>query len=235
MPGYIMHMAEANLILNKIGHNKSEEWRRIFIAGSLLPDTKKKTEKITSHFWNPDTLEDMAIAPDLSRFLMKYRQDLNLPLVLGYYAHLHLDQRFVRDYWPDMAAFYDDEGRVQVKKKCITRTEIKKTGEVVSRDMFFSGEYYYGDYSKLNGYFVDRYHVDLEQNYAAVDTCPIQEVDVKDLQQVLRELRMIMHNYDRNKEEEIRVFSKKRLCKFLENTAEEFVKEIEENGKIRNS
>lgn len=231
MPGYIMHMAEANLILQKIGQSKDEEWKQAFIAGNLLPDTKKKMEKITSHFWASETLEDMAIAPDLSLFLEKYQKFLHLPVILGYYAHLYLDEKFVKVYWPDMVSFYDDEGKIRIKKKDITKAKIKKTGQFVPRDVFFSSEYYYGDYSKLNNYFVDYYHIDLEKNYAAIDVCPIQEVNIEDLQMVLRELRMIMCNYDQSKEEEIKVFSKKRLCEFLENTAEEFVKEISD-GKI---
>ena len=52
----------------KLEAAKNDDWKRRFIAGNLLPDTKKKERKVTSHFWNPDTLEDMAIAPDLSRF-----------------------------------------------------------------------------------------------------------------------------------------------------------------------
>ena len=92
MPGYIMHMAEANLILKEIGSGKNDDWKRRFIAGNLLPDTKKKERKVTSHFWNPDTLEDMAIAPDLSRFLDKYEhvlvQNFHLPKKILYIPYI---------------------------------------------------------------------------------------------------------------------------------------------------
>ncbi|MDO4941814.1 MAG: hypothetical protein Q4E73_03105 [Lachnospiraceae bacterium] len=226
MPGYIMHMAEANLILNEIGKDKDEQWKRLFIAGNLLPDTKKKQEKVTSHFWAPDTLGDMAIAPDLELFLNKYRGMLHDPIVLGYYAHLYLDERFVNIYWKDMVSFYDDLGNIQKKKKDITRAEIKKNGQIVSRDQFFSGEYYYGDYSKLNRYFVDKYSIELGKNYADIAECPIDEVDERDLHQVLDELKWIMNHCDRYGEDDIKVFSKRRLCDFLENTAEDFIKLI---------
>ena len=69
MPGYIMHMAEANLIMSKMQRKQTAEWKRDFIAGNLLPDTKKKLAKVTSHFWDPATMDRMAISPDLSRFL----------------------------------------------------------------------------------------------------------------------------------------------------------------------
>lgn len=226
MPGYIMHMAEANLILKKIGQDKSEEWKRAFIAGNLLPDTKKKQEKVTSHFWNPDTLEDMAIAPDLNRFLSKYETMLSNPVVLGYYAHLYLDERFVHVYWRDMVTFYDDLGNIKRKKKNITKAKIGKTGQMIARDLFFSSEYYYGDYSRLNNYFIEKYAVDLEEHYADITSCPIQEVDRLDLYQVLKELKWIMAHCDRSKEDEVKVFSKERLCRFLENSADEFITKI---------
>lgn len=226
MPGYIMHMAEANLILNQIGKEKDEQWKRLFIAGNLLPDTKKKLEKITSHFWAPDTVEDMAIAPDLELFLNKYRGMLHDPIVLGYYAHLYLDERFVNVYWKDMVSFYDDFGNIKRKKRDITRAEIKKNGQIVSREQFFSAEYYYGDYSKLNNYFVDKYCIELEKNYADIADCPIDEVDKCELYGVLDELKWIMKHCDRSREDDIKVFSKKRLCDFLENTAKDFIKLI---------
>ena len=227
MPGYIMHMAEANLILKEIGSGKNDDWKRRFIAGNLLPDTKKKERKVTSHFWNPDTLEDMAIAPDLSRFLDKYEHVLDDPIVLGYYAHLYLDDRFVHVYWKDMVDFYDDLGNRQYKKKDITQALIKKTGQMIRRDLFFSGDYYYGDYSKLNHYFIEKYRIDMETDYADIVSCPIEEVDKQDLYQVLKELKWIMEYFHEGREKEVRVFSKERLCAFLEDTAMEFIELIE--------
>ncbi len=230
MPGYIMHMSEANLIIDRLCPDADEDWKVQFMAGNLLPDTKKKRAKVTSHFWNPDTLEDMAIAPDLDLFLERYEDQLKNPVVLGYYAHLFLDERFVHDYWLDMVAFYDDAGVPQTKKENITKAEIKKNGLRIDRDTFFSGEYYYGDYSKLNNFFVEEYDVDLEKNYWEIPDCPIGEVNKEDLAVVLKELRWIMGRCDRSKEDDIRVFSKERLCQFLERTAETFAQEIRERG-----
>lgn len=230
MPGYIMHMTEAKLIIDRLCPDADEDWKLQFVAGNLLPDTKKKRAKVTSHFWNPETLDDMAIAPDLDRFLYKYEEKLHHPVVLGYYAHLLLDERFVHDYWLDMVAFYDDAGVKQDKKEDITLAEIKKTGERIPRDVFFSGDYYYGDYSKLNNFFVEEYGLDLEKNYRDINECPIEEVDKDDLAVVLKELKWIMGRCDRSKEDDIKVFDKIRLCQFLERTADTFVKEIRERN-----
>jgi hypothetical protein len=185
-------------------------------------------EKVTSHFWNPDTLDDMAIAPDLTRFLNQYGDLLHIPVVLGYYAHLYLDERFVRVYWPKMVSFYDDYGKIRKKKEEITRAKIGISGEIISRDLFFSAEYYYGDYSKLNNYFIEKYKINLGVPYMDLEQCPIKEVQKEDLFSVLKELEWIMEHCDRTKEDVIKVFSKKTLCSFLEDTAKEFALEVQE-------
>lgn len=226
MPGYIMHMVEANLIMSKMQRKQTAEWKRDFIAGNLLPDTKKKLAKVTSHFWDPATMDRMAISPDLSRFLHKYESMLENPVVLGYYAHLYLDEQFVKAYWPQMATFYDNAGRVREKKENITKVRIGKSGKIVSRDDFFSGAYYYGDYSKLNNYFIEKYQINLNMDYTKIDDCPVVEVDSRDLYQVMQELSAIMSLCDRTKEDQVQVFSKEKLCQFLEEVSESFVQMI---------
>lgn len=222
MPGYIMHMAEGTLILNAMEKKQTKEWEEAFIVGNLLPDTKKKMEKVTSHFWDPDTLEQMAIAPDLPRFLKKYGTKLEDPVLLGYYAHLYLDHQFVTEYWPGMVEFYDDEGRRKSKKEEITKAKLGITGEIVPRDTFFSDEYYYGDYTKLNNYFVQKYEIKLDLSYEEDQPCPIEEVKFSDLNEVMTELKSIMAKGRLEDRKKIKVFSEKRLCSFLENTAKEF-------------
>lgn len=227
MPGFIMHMAESNLILNEIGNDKSEEWKRLFIAGSLLPDTKKRGKKLGSHFWDIHTIEDMAIAPRLDYFLKMYEKNLENPLVLGYYAHLHLDERFVNRYWPEqLVAFLDDEGRIKTKRKDITKVKILRTGQLVSRDTFFSDEYYYGDYTRLNDYFIEKYNIDLSFDYMDIPDCPIKEVRKEDLAEVIQQLELIGRTCKRSKGEEIKVFSRQGICEFLEETSKEFIKII---------
>ena len=54
MPGYIMHLAEGRLLephLLQRGLLKGERELSLFQDGLLLPDTKRKKEKHTSHFW----------------------------------------------------------------------------------------------------------------------------------------------------------------------------------------
>ena len=63
-------------------------------------------------------------------------------------------------------------------------------------------------------------------DYTKIDDCPVVEVDSRDLYQVMQELSAIMSLCDRTKEDQIQVFSKEKLCQFLEEVSESFVQMI---------
>ena len=109
MPGYIMHLAEERMILDKISEMLpiSESWEQRFRTGTLLPDTKLRDEKPLSHFWKPEEADLLARLPDLKAFTEKYASQLQDPLVFGYLAHLHLDLLYLRDFWPAYIRFYN--------------------------------------------------------------------------------------------------------------------------------
>lgn len=161
MPGYVIHLAEAELILDKMRklRQTDDAFEQAFLTGTLLPDTRLKGEKRFSHFWDPDKLECLALGPDLARFTNKYGQRLNEPVMLGYLAHLHLDARYVTEYWPTVMAFYGCTGEPEYRKAHIAEVEIKRLQKCVPVSQFFSIDYYYGDYTKLNGYFIHKYHL----------------------------------------------------------------------------
>ena len=56
MPGYVIHLAEAELILDKMRklRQTDDAFEQAFLTGTLLPDTRLKGEKRFSHFWDPD-------------------------------------------------------------------------------------------------------------------------------------------------------------------------------------
>ena len=128
MPGYVIHLAEAELILDKMRklRQTDDAFEQAFLTGTLLPDTRLKGEKRFSHFWDPDKLECLALGPDLARFTDKYGQRLNEPVMLGYLAHLHLDARYVTEYWPTVMAFYGCTGEPEYRKAHIAEVEIKR-------------------------------------------------------------------------------------------------------------
>ena len=55
MPGYVMHLAEADMILTAIRGKKalSDQWEEHFLTGNLLPDTRLLKEKrISLYRWD---------------------------------------------------------------------------------------------------------------------------------------------------------------------------------------
>ena len=145
MPGYVIHLAEAELILGKMRklRQTDDACEQAFLTGTLLPDTRLKGEKRFSHFWDPDKLECLALGPDLTRFTDKYGQRLNEPVMLGYLAHLHLDARYVTEYWPTVMAFYGCTGEPEYRKAHIAEVEIKRLQKCVPVSQFFSIDYEY--------------------------------------------------------------------------------------------
>ena len=54
-------------------------------------------------------------------FTDKYGQRLNEPVMLGYLAHLHLDARYVTEYWPTVMAFMAVLGNRNIGKPILRK------------------------------------------------------------------------------------------------------------------
>lgn len=230
MPGYILHLTEAELIIHALkeeGWLLTDKWINDFRLGSLLPDTKRKKEKITSHFWNPADLEQQAIAPNLPIFLHKYADDLNSPMMLGYLAHLDLDACFVNSFWPSMWEFFDNEHHRQTLQKKIRLVVLKKSRKSIPVKDFFSSGYYYGDYSRMNAYLLDRYHLTVPY-YKTITDFPVKEVQTEDLQDVLTELQHLCDTVQPGAEKQLAVFDLPSLESFIAETADQMASVLSE-------
>lgn len=223
MPGYILHLTEAKTIIKELkaeGFTCSDEWINAFYLGNLLPDTKRKKEKITSHFWNPDSLDQQAIAPDLDLFFKKYRDDLHTPLMLGYLSHLHLDACFVNSFWPSMWLFLDENKKPENLQEHIRYAWLKVSNKEIPVKDFFSSAYYYGDYSRMNAYLLNKYRLTVPF-YNSDLNCPVEEVHIDDLKTVLEELQYLCDTVQPGAEKNLTVFDLPTLEAFIANTAEE--------------
>lgn len=229
MPGYIMHLAEGKQIrriLEGTGLLPSGT-EALFEAGLLLPDTKRKKEKYTSHFWNDADMDRLAIAPDLGLFLAKYGSRLTEPVMLGYYAHLHLDWRFVEELWPRCFRFLDGEGRERSLWDEIRQVWIVSKEMAVPVNDFYSDAWYYGDYSRMNRYFQKKYRLTVpDPDPAALARLDMDEVCVKDLEEVFSELECLFAGKAGHKNEPLRVFTLNGLENFLRESAELFAEEL---------
>lgn len=222
MPGYIIHLTEAALIcrtLQKSSQNLSDEWINLFQLGCLLPDTKRKAAKQTSHFWNPAHLNRQAIAPDLNIFYQKYGRHFSDPLMLGYRTHLKLDAFYVNQFWDTVLEFHDFKGADAVLSREIKTVYLKHFHKEIPVEQFFSEEYYYGDYTRMNGYFLNKYRLTLPV-YEKNISCPVQEVNTEDLKEILYELKYLASHSGNSIPDTLRVFSLKDLEHFIHHAAD---------------
>ena len=226
MPGYVMHLVESQLILDRMKNRKGTDWEKAFLLGSLLPDTRLKSEKAISHFWNEKYLEDIAKAPDLELFLKKYKSRLDEPLILGYYLHLYLDVCYVKDYWPAKLSFENAAGEPEKKKAAITDVVICDRGKKVPLSEFFTRKYYYGDYTRSNGWFIRHYQIRTPE-YVAIRDIHMDEVELEDVKGLLEELTWLcrMAEEHAGSNDPLQVFDISSLDAFLHDTAEKFWKE----------
>lgn len=222
MPGYILHMTSARMFLDRMEkqnrESMNEQQKNAFLVGNLLPDTVK--DKKASHFRNPKHSKNMIEYPDLEMFLEKYQPILDDISCLGYYFHLYIDRKFFKEYLPRIVTFLDEAGQVVKKRDEVVWVEIRRNGERIPRNVFFSEEYYYGDYTRMNTYLAERYRLPLELD-ANVENPGISEVDYVDICKVMEELRGYL-NVPVHEVNNVRVFDVEELLEFLERAVEEF-------------
>lgn len=232
MPGYVLHLAEAEIIMNVLAQHRADmedlapDGRNRFRLGALLPDVLRGSAKERTHFWNPADKPLLAKAPDLSRFLTRYGTFMNTPEMLGYYVHLHLDARYVHEFWPRTFQLTDDEGRPCTRMDEVTQIHLlHRSRASVPASAFFSSAWYYGDYSRLNAYLLDRYHVTIPV-YRDLTGFPVEEADPSLLCTVLSEIAELCRTCRPGEEKNLRVFTIDGLEEFLSETAQEAAREL---------
>ena len=160
MPGFILHLTAARMFLDAFPM-KDERDVDFFMTGAFLPDVS--SDKFHSHFRDPALTDRMVEIPDLERFLASYKDKLDDPLIFGYYFHLYVDRRFFLEYLPKIVTYMDSTHTITPVKAEVTLARIQKSGKILPLSKFLSDEYYYGDYTRMNTYLIERYH--LPSNY----------------------------------------------------------------------
>lgn len=227
MPGYIIHLVEAKIVCDFIKktviQKKFSQGQDEFFYGSLLPDAGGKAQKQRSHFWNKEESNRIIMTPDINRFLDKYAVVMKRsPLHEGYLTHLHLDREFWNSYIKKQVEFLDinDEPTEHIQE--LKGVLIKKTGSVISPEKFFSKNYLYGDYTRLNKVLIQKYGLMIPV-YNECHGNRIEESDNDNMQQVLEKLKRYIADSSRFGETELTVLSLDTLEVFLKQTAQQFI------------
>ena len=183
MASAIIHLAvasEMNKIINK-------DYKSIMI-GAIAPDIWKQVgepSKVTSHFKD---YED-AVAPNLDKFLDKYKDMLKDDFVLGYYIHLLTDYYWFKYFIPNLYA----------KDKSIIK-RLDGTKLYLTDDE--AGELIYNDYTNLNVEVIDTYQLRLDIFYEELPEFKdiISEIPMNKLDVLMEKMGIIIKNSTYDKE-----------------------------------
>ena len=219
MPGFILHITTAKMLFDKYNMDVDQD---AFGVGNLIPDSV--SDKTFSHFRHPSRNKKLMVYPDMDLFLDKYQHLLSDSSCLGYYFHLYVDRIYAKDYIPKIVTFYDENGLEVSDRTDITHALIKRTGELVPIKTFFSDEYYYGDFTKLNTYLINRFDLSTSLN-KNVKNPGISEVDYADIAAIEKNLQEYL-DVPEDAVNELKVFEAEHLINFLEGLVDEFVERI---------
>ncbi|MEE1087253.1 MAG: hypothetical protein U0L05_08880 [Schaedlerella sp.] len=219
MPGYILHLAAAKILLDKynISVNKNN-----FYVGTLLPDAV--SEKSASHFRAKERSGKMVEYPELDVFSEKYGSLFNDSSVLGYYYHLYIDRKFFTEYYPRVLKYLNWKLEEETEKEKVVYACVLRTGEILPLKKFLSEEYYYGDFTRMNTWLVEKFQLPLHLN-TQIKNPGIKEVDYRNVESVLGQLQGYLE-VPAEEAEHLRVFDKEDLIKFLENAAAEWCRMV---------
>lgn len=154
MPGYMMHLCEGKCILDEMkqsGRIFSDDEANDFLLGCVLPDAVD--DKELTHFrpaWQQGLITKY---PDLNRLTLLYPTDRMTAADLGILAHLMMDSHYVTDFWPSFFRFEDEDGLPTAITDDIDHVKLSD-GRLIPPGVFFSHEYFYGDYDATNGLFL---------------------------------------------------------------------------------
>ena len=222
MPGYILHITAAKILFQKWEGLCNAIDPDAFQVGNLIADSV--TDKTYSHFRHPDRSKKLMVYPDLDLFLNKYGHLLSDDSCLGYYYHLFIDRIYAKDYIAQIVDFHDIHGQEASDRSDITHALINRTGELVPIKTFFSDEYYYGDFTKLNTYLINRFELSTDLAHNVMNP-GIEEVDYKDILKIQKQLQGYL-DVPECAVDELKVFDIEDLLRFLDEATEEFAKTV---------
>ncbi len=155
MPGYIMHLAEGQIILDKlkqmdIDFSVSENE---FLLGTILPDAV--ADKELTHFRPASQKNRITKYPDIPRLFCACKGSRLSACDLGILAHLHMDARYVTDFWPHYFTFLDANHSYTTITADINHVLIYAGDRKMPLKQFFSDAWFYGEYDILNPYIIN--------------------------------------------------------------------------------
>lgn len=175
MASAIIHIAVAKEINEDLHMNEKE-----LFLGTIAPDISKQIgeSKVKSHFL-PNENTDL---PNFEKFLNKYKDNLNIPFIIGYYIHSFTDYLWFKYFMPEITNCND-------YIKLLNGHKINCSEEEITTII-------YNDYSNLNILLIEEYNLDLSLFYADINIPNIKfdEVPLDKLQIIVDKMGTIIEN-----------------------------------------
>ena len=199
MPSFVIHSICGKELEKKM--NVTEDEKKLFFLGNLIPDTKQRDykstdneiishDKILTHF--KTNHKPILEYPDLDLFLSKYGELVKSnSLVFGYFFHLYADYYYFKYYLPDKLSFLDENYEV-TDRHDYSYVKSNKNGKILTTEDFWdrkksSGIYY--EYSRMNKYLISKYNFtyNVDDYLPLIDgiEVPVTEVKIDRLRDLL--------------------------------------------------
>lgn len=204
MASTIIHLAVAKKVLEK---NKVKNEKEYYL-GAIAPDLSKQIgeKKEESHFLI-NTKDDI---PNVKLFVKRYPLFKFNSFDLGYFTHLYTDKKWKEDFVTKIVSGNSI--------KLLDGTVIETTEEEMKRML-------YSDYTNLNIKLIETYDLDLSLFYEEIPKpkTKIKEISLDNLDILINKMGILIEN---SKEEKTYTLDIEPIKQFINETAEEIIKEI---------
>lgn len=234
MPGYIIHLVEAEIVIEKLlkcdrREEYPEEWQQKFRWGCLIPDAapKENGKRSEVHFREQTQMTKPEVKlPDIEKFVKRKRKSLykieKNPELFGYYAHLYLDRLFFDVYLRSRLEMFDSRGLPtrsfeKAVEFRVVGTDRKIESEELLKDL-------YDDYTKLNRYLSNKYSISIPDTVSG-KVCRFKQRKVKELNGLaIDDVLEKLSEFWKKEEEETQEIINDRNLKIIEiNSLEQFL------------
>lgn len=235
MPGFLIHLSEARIILDSIEKNLKtaddfkekiisiDDFKKKFTLGTIIPDGYQN--KHVSHLHPEKCRELITKYPDMPYILSNRFNQFNSPYDLGILAHLHMDYLYVTKFWPGYFGFFDKFGNTEYHISHIEYVKIFASHQKIPLKDFFSEKWFYGDYDISNGYLKGLFSPEIPDFVTACrDDININEC--KDYDESILEKGLIPVKMSRQECDipDTKVFPCADIADFIKTCAEDFIR-----------
>lgn len=224
MPGYIIHMAaacELLPLLKQRGLIGGPEEENAFQVSNLIPDSTE--HKSRTHYRHTDDKAILMRSPQPWRFQEAYPHLKDTPCGLGYLYHLYTDQIFYTDYFNRHVRLADDNLKLQVRKKYMTKVILMDFNRIIPYQYYLEERPIYNDYTIINALLEEKYKLNFD--FDPVENPGIKEVDYTSISEIRKEILYYSDLSRKMTRHETTILKPEPLLKFIETLPARFLSE----------